>query len=492
MIMKKLFTSISMLAVGAMVMTAVADDGQMFVANVAEAGTLEAVLGENLEKVKELKVVGPVNDADFVTMWKAGLYGTELLDLTDALVENEKIPEHALSNGNGKPLPEGADYPVKFKNIILGESVKESGAAAFATARKLEKVVLPSSLTAIDEGAFMHCWSLEEIAIPEGVATLPKNCLEDCTKLKSISLPSSLKSLEARSLYYTGLTELTLPDGLESIGAWALCNTALTEVVIPDGCRFDGEGVFAGCLYLEKAVLSDGMTELPDETFDGCYSLKDVVFPSTLTSIGEDAFNGCSFNEIKLPEGVRRIERFAFHNAYDNDYEGLYKVILPSTLEYIGENSFTNSGGRLPMYYCGAPVPPECGISKDGTYGPFGPVGQTGESTLNVYEEYLPLYKESPVWASFFSEIVGLPREQFDQTVGSEERISFDSPEVSVRVESGAVLIEGVAGESFVIAGTDGRTVAQGRLGGSLTRTEVAPGIYVVKAGREVCKVAVK
>ena len=64
--------------------------------------------------------------------------------------------------------------------------------------------------------------------------------------------------------------------------------------------------------------------------------LEKVQFPSTLKSIGSGAFENAKLTEIILPEGVERVEDLAFNNCTKVE-----RIVLPSTLKYIGIYSFS-------------------------------------------------------------------------------------------------------------------------------------------------------
>lgn len=483
--MKKLSTLFFAVAVGACLSTAFAEEPQPYVATVTAPGTLETTLGDKLDKVKELKVVGPVNEADFITMWKAGMYGTELLDLSEAVVEGGVVPAHAFSNGVGKPVPEGTEYPVKFRTIMLGESVREIGAYAFATARRLENVMLPQSVRTIGEYAFYRCGKLNTVNIPEGVEILPEYCFSDCYELTHIALPSTLKRIGRFCMNMTALCELKLPAGLEVMERSAFSCGFFPEVIVPAGCRFEDGGQFSDNDILKKVVLPEGMTEIPDYMFSGCNYLEEINFPSTLTSIGAWALSDVSLKTIRLPEGLRRIEQYAFSGL-----KSLHTVVLPSTLEFVGGHCFKNSSKICRSYFCSAQVPPECegGIQNE----PFGQRGVKFDK-LYIYEDCFVAYIHADGWGNYFGQnIIPCPKEVFDQLVASEDRIAAEVPAVTVRGESGAVVIEGGRGESFAVVGADGRTAAQGRLSEGVTRVSAAPGVYIVKAGQETRKVAVR
>lgn len=67
----------------------------------------------------------------------------------------------------------------------------------------------------------------------------------------------------------------------------------------------------------------------------GTTKLEVITFPSTLKSIGRNAFTNSKMEEIILPEGLETVERGAF--AY---CENVTKIVLPSTLKYIGTGAF--------------------------------------------------------------------------------------------------------------------------------------------------------
>ncbi len=62
-----------------------------FDAHVSKYGELEQVLGEKWDKIDSLIVHGPINEADFTTMWKCSFEGKlTVLNLEHAQVENNK------------------------------------------------------------------------------------------------------------------------------------------------------------------------------------------------------------------------------------------------------------------------------------------------------------------------------------------------------------------------------------------------------------------
>ncbi len=70
---------------------------------------------------------------------------------------------------------------------------------------------------------------------------------------------------------------------------------------------------------------------------------KNVVIPSEISGypvlfIGEKAFKGSAVESVALPDGIKSIGSYAF-----KDCESLSKINIPSSVNYIGSESFTNS-----------------------------------------------------------------------------------------------------------------------------------------------------
>ena len=121
----------------------------------------------------------------------------------------------------------------------------------------------------------------------------------------------------------TGITAVTIPDGVESLGDFAFegCDS-LTAVTIPDSVAVVGEGVFRSCAGLSTAGpvgsgcdISFGWTEgIPTNAFWGD-ELTAVTLPDGLRRIGKYAFRGCSLDSVAIPAGVTEIGEYAFENC---------------------------------------------------------------------------------------------------------------------------------------------------------------------------------
>jgi len=92
-----------------------------------------------------------------------------------------------------------------------------------------------------------------------------------------------------------------------------------------------GDYALSGNTKLESITLSEGVTSIGYYAFNECTALKEIILPSTLEYIGNRAFSYTAITEIVIPEGITELEEFTFMGC-----EKLSKVTLPSTLKTVG------------------------------------------------------------------------------------------------------------------------------------------------------------
>ena len=111
------------------------------------------------------------------------------------------------------------------------------------------------------------------------------------------------------------------------------------QYVIPDGATEIGHLAFCQ-RHLRGIRIADSVTVIGEAAFQDCPFLKDVVMPASLTEIGRGAFARCSnLTHLRFPSGVRKIGDYAFLKT------GLRELVLPESLEFIGERAFVDCTG---------------------------------------------------------------------------------------------------------------------------------------------------
>lgn len=265
--------------------------------NVAQAGTLSTVIGEDKENITKLKLTGNLND-------------------TDVQYLEEMIREAALQELN-----------LKDAQLYTIESLR------FRDCKNLIYLVLPDVLQRIEKEAFLGCTGLTTISLPAGLESIYA-AFPDCTGLTSIyaNMPTPLHdansfygldksncylyvpkgSLDAyrqdwewgNFLYIAGL-ERNPATGLFSL---EICPQAywneLIDVAMRDkvkSLKISGSGaVDFGFINqylsgnLQNLDLKDAdVTDLPYCGLDRCQDLTTISLPAGLRSIDKGFLSNC-------------------------------------------------------------------------------------------------------------------------------------------------------------------------------------------------------
>lgn len=129
--------------------------------------------------------------------------------------------------------------------------------------------------------------------------------------------------VENKAFYQSDITQLILPDSLIVVGNYAaMYCTKLESVTFGRNIKTIGVSAFE----------SNGN----NTNFTGEGSLKEIIFNGTPEVIGQKAFYfNDKLEEIVIPDGIKRIENWAFAKCY-----GAKKIILGEGLEFIGDHAF--------------------------------------------------------------------------------------------------------------------------------------------------------
>lgn len=193
---------------------------------------------------------------------------------------------------NDKTISGAVEIPATAKDGETEYSVTSIGNKAFSGCSGLTGVTIPVSITSIGNDAFYNCGSLTGLTIPGSVTSIGEYAFANCTKLTSMEIPNTVKSI-----------------------AWA---------------------TFSGCKALTSVSIPSSVTSIEATAFADCSSLAEVNIPNSVTSIGINAFRDCtSLTEINIPESVKSIGMSAFTRT------GLTSVTIPGTVTSVGDYAFS-------------------------------------------------------------------------------------------------------------------------------------------------------
>jgi len=459
-----------------------------FDANVSKYGELEQVLGEKWDKIDSLIVHGPINEADFTTMWKCSFEGKlTVLNLEHAQVESNKIPTRALYKVDRQVIDDPRAYQgvvyLPIRHLILPEGIQEIGDFAFSRMR-LEQVNLPKSLRKLGRSCFSSChWlNTDPLIIPEGITSIPPQCFINCQCFKKLVLPSTLKTIEGAAFYNTRVEEANFPEGLEYIKGLAFEGSDLKKAILPSTLKDLSEFTFSMCPKLQEIKIPEGVTKIPLGFASWCHLLEEVNIPKSVTVIEVDAFGSdVKLKPIDLPEGLKRIEQDALW------YCAIDSIVFPASLEYLGGGSCAN-WKYIKKIYSLAPNPPYCAEDRANPgKGPF------HGYTPNDVPLYVPIgsgekYRQAFGW-NYFTNII--ETDKFPTGIVSPKVDNGD--QCKVYGKNGKLVIEfpnmPASPVRYAIYSIGGTMIEQGYLTASHTLQMPSRDTYIIYVGNAVYKI---
>ena len=437
-----------------------------FDAHVSKYGELEQVLGDKWDKIDSLVVYGPINGADFTTMWECSFEGKlTVLNLEHAQIENNKIPTRALY----KVEKQAVDDPRAFqgviylplRRIILPESIQEIGDFAFSR-MEIKQINILKSLRKFGRSSFSNChWlSTNPLVIPEGITSIPPQCFINCQCFKELVLPSTLNTIKELAFYNTRVEKVNFPEGLEHIKAAAFYGCDLIEAILPGTLKELSDCTFSMCPKLQEIKIAEGITKIPFDFVSYCQSLEKVNIPKSVTVIEDDAFSFCSLDSI----------------------------VFPATIEYIGKGAFKDLK-KLKKIYSMSPMPPVC------YYDPMVNFGDEsfGGSTPSDIPVYVPIgsgekYREAFGW-NYFTNII--ETDKFPTGIVSPKMSNNELCKVYGKGNELVIEITNLLSSPihYSIYSIDGTMIEQGNLIKSYTLRMPAKGVYIVRVGNTTHKI---
>lgn len=390
---------------------------QYFVVNLTEAGTLGKVIRsfkKNPDKIRNLKVSGPITTADFYFM-RDSMAILEAINLKEAKVVNAKYDYSGKTQDDIIPY-----YAFNEKKTLshfsFPEKITYIGSFAFYKTSLSGALIIPDNVTEIDENAFYgtligsvafsprldrigghafeQCTSLTgTLTLPETLTYIGNGAFEDCAFTGELHLPNNLEYIGERAFLEAGyfVGGLRIPDKIKAIRDYAFMGNYKQHFNGPlelNNVQELGLYAFHGCRFTGELVIPEGIIEIPSQCFKYT-TLSHVIFPSTLKVIGEEAFNGSRLNgALIFPDDLVSIERAAFDCCTQ-----IETVSFPSKLQMIDQNAF-NDCYNLSSIICNAVEPPSVmkgafnGVAKD-------------NFTVEVPAQSVTRYKTESGWSDF-------------------------------------------------------------------------------------------
>lgn len=427
---------------------------QYFVVNVDTKGNLGKIIkaaGKNPDRIRNLKVTGQIDMADFrfmrdsmkileaVNLKECRTYGAyndqncysywfgndeqSKQDLINQYGNPDRIDIY--EDGSGSfyyyqnkdwdviPLSAFADkkslsyfaFPESVKYIaqdafvhsglsgalIIPDDVVEIGHNAF-NSTDISSVSFGDCLTKIGDGAFIACSSLTgDLLLPESLSTIGNDAFNGCNFKGRLALPENLERIGSSAFNNSGKYQgdLEIPERIQEIPDWAFASSSFTGSLNLNNVTKIASYAFYNSGFKGELILPEGITDIEA----GCFqynAFSTVVFPSTLKRIGNNAFDGNWRLTCALvfPEGLISIGEWAFSGC------GTVTAIeLPSTIQTIKRGAF-NSCHYVSRIVCNAIEPP---IVQDNSFDGV----QKDNFTVEVPSQSVKRYMSEVGWSDF-------------------------------------------------------------------------------------------
>lgn len=229
----------------------------------------------------------------------------------------------------------GDDVP-EVREVIIPDTVKTIGSAAFCAFTGMKKLSLSKNITQLSSYTFYMCEGLKEVHLGKKIRKISDTAFEQCTSLVSYSVDKSNKNMKSKNGLILskngrnilaapfGIRKVRIPAGVKTIEKEMFKSSKIREVWIPASLKTIGSGAFDrthlrkwhidsknkyfgkknGCVYGKKSgklvfmCYSDKKLQIPsqvtvvDNTFsvqkeDGLCTYQ-IVFPKTLKKISVD------------------------------------------------------------------------------------------------------------------------------------------------------------------------------------------------------------
>lgn len=258
----------------------------------------------------------------------------KLLNQISDMLDIHEEAKHCYKNDNGE-LIRGAFFSRISSSLILpseidGETIYSTDADLFAS-QDVYKIVVPNNYKVLNS-FFLNRSNIIECELSENLLRIEDFAFAECINLHQINFPDSLEHISFNAFINSSLRNVILPKNLSYLGAEAFKNNKELEYVsINSKLAFLGEKVFENDKKLLRVDFEDDciLEVIPSYAFSCCFSLKDIKLPNGIKRIESEAFTSCyEIKEIVIPESVEFIAPDAFKDcrletiyAYQNNYD---------------------------------------------------------------------------------------------------------------------------------------------------------------------------
>ncbi len=254
-------------------------------------------------------------------------------------------------------------------SITIPEGVTSIGGHAFQYCSGLTSITIPKSVTSIGYSAFFGCSGLTSITIPESVTKIGESAFSGCTNLAAIfNLPNYFSLSDSHNMKFVSLTKSFSSVPAQS-NAWSVPIMVFKSTGVPENVEDLFKTDFTPLIAYVPNDSYAGVACLPNQVVADVNSMfveNDMVFLPTAAAKKQCTliYGGGNVERIEIPETATYNSRLTLTPNSISDYafcnqDALKELVIPATVERIGNYILQNSTNLETIYSC-ATTPPAC------------------------------------------------------------------------------------------------------------------------------------
>ena len=181
------------------------------------------------------------------------------------------------------------------------------------------------TVTAIKSKGFGGDYYPRELAIPNTVTTIGDSIFVRGTMVESLTIPSSVTKIGTDAFLGARLKSLVVEEGNRFYDSRNNCNALIdsrTNTLLKGS---------------NKAFIPNGVRRIENYAFLWCDDIAEINMPNTVTDIGKGAFSSVPIGNIVLPNGLKTIGDHAFSGC------SLCSLKIPASVTAIGKAAFAGN-----------------------------------------------------------------------------------------------------------------------------------------------------
>ncbi len=399
------------------------------------SGLSHVVIGKTVEVIPKSFLPSTVRRVRFEPRDGRQLELGEAALRSEALVECNLFDEVELTE-----IPDGLFNGCELLTIpSLPQNIEKIGSYAFSKVKMPSNLIIPESCRSIGTAAFLDCTSIEQVQLPEKLENLEVQAFYG-TSISSVEIPTSLSSklMYAKGPFGPSLKQITFKPGTKEIAAY-LSDTSVEELYIPDGvekCNIKCyNGSLRGVSFPVSCLKVEGKYSGSRLEYFGWRIPENYVFEGDASEnyIGDDIFShSLYYAAVVIPEGIGRIGEDVFYKTQG-------EVLVPTTVTEIGKDAFYRFSGKVYML---PPNPPSCDQSSL-----FGATVCVANRVMDMYKAAYPNVILQPIEVPAMSatldkyRVYGELNEIVEVSANVEPYLAYYTTEWSIEDSNGCVEI---------------------------------------------------